>query len=490
MPHFFIILFKINLILVLFAATYHLVLRRLTFYTLNRIFLLTGILFSTVYPFINLTEFFNGFKSAPAFLPQLNQRVSQFAQQDSISVSWQVLTLIFYAGVLFMASRLVIQFISLHQVHKNSEPGWVEHFRVRILNDKLSPFSFWQTIYINPLLHKKEDLKNIIEHEHIHVKEWHTLDIVLAEISLVFYWFNPGVWLMKKAVKENIEFITDAKILKRGIDKKAYQYSLLGVGALQPSVAIVNHFNLSDLKKRIKMMNAKRSSKLNLTRYAFALPVLLIATLAFTIDKKDLQKHLTSNVEIIDALPDNKAKKVLSVPNQNRKAGKLTAIRNQFILNKNATFTIRNSVQQTDSSHHVLNIVLKDREAKIPSDVKRDREIFISSFIFNDSIAANAQKPNDRNIKIIMKTGKGINYSYSDGNNLVSDANVAGAGRQPEDSLSTPNKARHLFFIQSATYSVDGNKVSTADLSKLAVEQIKNIVVKQNGFVDIKTKQK
>ena len=489
MPHFFIILFKINLILVLFAAAYHLVLRRLTFYTLNRVFLLLGILFSTIYPFINLTEFFNSFKSAPRFLPQLNQHVSQFAQQDSISFTWQVLTSVFYAGVFLMASRLIIQFISLYGVHKNSKPGWIEHIKVRILNDEVSPFSFWQNIYINPLLHKKDDLKNIIEHERIHVEEWHTLDIIIAEISLVFYWFNPGVWLMKKAVKENIEFITDAKILKRGIDKKAYQYSLLDVGNLRPSVAIVNHFNLSDLKKRIQMMNVKRSSKVNLTRYIFVLPVLLIVTLAFTIDKKDVQKRLKPITEIISSLPDNKTKKVLPEPNRNRNAGKSTTIHNKVNLNKNTTVKVENSVTQADSSHRVLNIVLKDKEAKIPLDVKRNRALFISSFTFDDT-TSNAQKPKIRNIKIIMKTDKDINYSFSDEKDMGNGVNVNSAGKKPEDSLSTKNKTKNFFFTQSASYTVDGNKVSAADLSKLATKQIENIVVKPNGVLDIKTKQK
>ena len=489
MPDFFIILFKINLILVLFAVAYHLVLRRLTFYTLNRVFLLLGILFSTIYPFINLTEFFNSFKSAPTFLPQLNQHVSQFAQQDSISFTWQVLTSVFYAGVFLMALRLIIQFISLHRVHKNSKPGWIEHIKVRILNDEVSPFSFWQNIYINPLLHKKEDLKNIIEHESIHVEEWHTLDIILAEISLVFYWFNPGVWIMKKAVKENIEFITDAKILKRGIDKKAYQYSLLDVGTLRPSVGIVNHFNLSDLKKRIQMMNAKRSSKVNLTRYVFVLPVLLIVTLAYTIDKKNVQKRLKPITEIISTIPYNKTKKVLLEPSQNKTISKSTVLRNRVDLDKKARVTVGNNVQQIDSLPHVLNIFLKDKEAKIPLDVKGDRKIFISSFTFDDT-TSNAQKPKIRNIKIIMKTDKDINYSFSDENNMGSAVNVNSVGKIPEDSSSTPNKVKHFFFTQSASYSVDGNKVSAADLSKLATEQIKNIVVKPNGVLDIKTRQK
>jgi len=292
MPHFFIVLFKINLVLILFAAAYYLVLRKLTFYVLNRVFLLFGILFSTIYPFINLTDFFAGNESLPAFVPGLNQNVKSLIQFNAVSFLWQILTFLFYAGVVFMASRLVIQFVSLRRVHKNSHPGIIDNNTVRILKDEVSPFSFWQTIYINPTLHKKADLNRIIEHEKVHVEEWHTIDIILSELSLVFYWFNPGVWLMKKAVRENIEFITDAKILKKGIDKKAYQYSLLGVGTLQSSVTIINNFNLSDLRKRILMMNVKRSSKMNLTRYIFLLPVLLFITLAFTIDKKEVKEKI------------------------------------------------------------------------------------------------------------------------------------------------------------------------------------------------------
>jgi len=289
MPHFFIILLKINLVLILFAAAYYLILRRLTFYVINRVFLAFGILFGTIYPFIDLTDFFH--KQSPQvaeFVPQ----VKQLVPSSFIGEYWQWIAALFYAGVVVMAFRLIVQFVSLYRMHKKSAPGSVANFEVRILDEPVSPFSFWQTVYINPSLHQERELQTILEHEQIHVKEWHSLDIILAELSVVFYWFNPGVWLMKKAVKENLEFITDEKILKKGVDKKAYQYSLLDVGNLMPAVEIVNNFNLSDLKKRIKMMNAKRSSKFTLSRYMLVLPVLLATTLAFTVSKKDVKKHL------------------------------------------------------------------------------------------------------------------------------------------------------------------------------------------------------
>ncbi|MES2419630.1 MAG: M56 family metallopeptidase [Bacteroidota bacterium] len=293
MPDFFITLLKINIVLILFAAAYYLILRRLTFYVINRLFLVFGILFSTLYPFIDLTDFFNRQNDrVVAFMPKLNQKATALVPSDFIANNWQWISIFFYVGVVMMAIRLAIQFVSLYRMHKKSRPGSVANYKVRILKEEVSPFSFWQTVYINPTLHKEIELDTILAHENIHVKEWHSLDIILAELSVVFYWFNPGVWLMKRAVKENLEFITDEKILKKGIDKKAYQYSLLDVGSLTASVAIVNNFNLSDLKKRIKMMNVKRSSKLTLSRYLLVLPILLVTTLAFTVSKKEIKKQI------------------------------------------------------------------------------------------------------------------------------------------------------------------------------------------------------
>ncbi len=305
MPHLFIILLKINLVLLLFAATYYLVLRRLTFYVLNRCFLVLGIVFSTAYPFIDLTEFFHKQEISNAvvtYLPELNQKASALVPTGFFINNWPILSGLFYLGVLIMTIRLAIQFISLYKIHRKSNPNTVANYKVRTLEESVSPFSFWQTIYVNPSLHNEKELDTILAHETVHVKQWHSIDIILAELSVVFYWFNPGVWLMKKAVKENLEFITDQKILKKGMDRKTYQYSLLGVGQLNTSVAIVNNFNLSDLKKRIQMMNVKRSSRLTLSRYAFALPVLLLTTLAFTVSKKEVKAHLPTLAKIIPQL--------------------------------------------------------------------------------------------------------------------------------------------------------------------------------------------
>ena len=310
MPSLFVYLIKINAVLLVFAITYYLVLRRLTFYKMNRFFLLIGIVFSSTYPFINLTDLFFRQKN-------ISHQLVQFIPSSNLAIKsgnyflWNVLSLIFFAGIVFMSIRFIIQLISLYLIHKKSYAGTLKHYPVRILNENLNPFSFWKTIYINPRLHVEGEINTIIEHEKIHIDQWHTIDIILAELSVIFYWFNPGVWLIKKAVKENLEFITDAEILKKGIERKLYQYNLLKVETKNSSLALVNSFNISGLKKRIQMMNAKPSSSFKLITYFFLLPVLILFSLAFTVSKKQISEKIkvaAPGNSVVDSVLGNQLK--------------------------------------------------------------------------------------------------------------------------------------------------------------------------------------
>mgnify|MGYP001546317765 CR=1 FL=1 len=138
---------------------------------------------------------------------------------------------------------------------------------MQLLKQPVNPFSFFRNIYINPSLHQPEELPAILRHERVHVRQWHSADVVLGELNNIFYWFNPGAWLMKTAIRENLEFITDRYLLQQGVDKTAYQYNLIKVSGIPYATAIANNFNFSHLKNRIIMMNSKRSSGYQLVRY-------------------------------------------------------------------------------------------------------------------------------------------------------------------------------------------------------------------------------
>jgi hypothetical protein len=492
MPALLLILFKINLVLLLFAAAYHLILRRLTFYTINRVFLVLGIVFSTIYPFINLTDFFNRQEqvnpNVTALVPKID--MNALMQNNAIIDYWNVIVILFYVGVVCMALRLIALFVSLYRVHQTSKPGSVRNLSVRILDGHVSPFSFWQTVYVNPEIHSTHELDTILEHEQIHVKEWHTLDIILAEISVVFYWFNPGVWLMKKAIKENIEFITDARIVKKGIDKKAYQYSLLGVGSLQPSVALVNNFNLSDLKKRIKMMNAKRSSPKKLVIYALILPVLLITTLAFTISKKEIKEHLMplravfSNTVIVAA--PIKAKTINKLPAKKSNAKKRKAIKLNVHFysdsSENLTLILRTLGVNRDSLHirtidlpPLFKEMSGDVNAAVTSTMFRITKAVKGGVLTNaDTVAAKVRVMRIENIKFGYRTPASDASSQAD--DKLKEVVIRGYGRvaMPLDSIKNRDKV---------DYFLNGKKIDTEELKKvLNPEDIKNIAVKNNSL--------
>ncbi|MDP9077563.1 MAG: M56 family metallopeptidase [Bacteroidota bacterium] len=400
MPDLFIFLLKVNAALLLFCAGYYLVLRHLTFYTLNRIYLLTAILFATVYPKINLSAFVERHKqiAKPVEGIMLRWQAPAKALINQRPDYWLWVEVVFWAGVILLAARLMVQLYSLFKLYRNSTAAQIYNHNVRIMNTDSGPFSFWKSIYINPANHEPSDLRSILQHEQIHVSEWHTLDVLLAELSTIFYWFNPGVWLMKKAVKENIEFITDRKVLRNGADTKQYQYSLVNVSLSAAPQGIVNHFNISTIKKRIIMMNAKRSSKVKLTRYAFLVPAVVAMLLVFSISKAALVKKSIRNIKtsslsllITKSINPVMIIKAKIIPNAGVIAKKNRIQQN---LTVKVTDTIRkgkfflSSNNGLDSSNIVINGVKSsktDLDNLNPNDI--DAINMVSTGIANDIVA-------------------------------------------------------------------------------------------------------
>ncbi|MEN0052752.1 MAG: M56 family metallopeptidase [Mucilaginibacter sp.] len=348
MPVLFVFLLKVNIALLLFCAGYYLVLRHLTFYTLNRVYLLAAILFASVYPEINLLPFLQNHEALAKPMEQVVINWQLPAQGLTNSPDyWHWAEIIFWLGAYVLAIRLAIQLFSLYQLYKSSKPAVINDHQVRVTDKDTAPFSFWQSIFVNPAKHEPVDLKAILLHEQVHVNQWHTADILLAELSTIFYWFNPGIWLIKRAIKENVEFITDRKILSKGIDSKTYQYSLLSVSLNHTGHSIVNHFNLSTIKKRIIMMNAKRSSRINLTRYAFMVPVLIALLLVFSISKADFAKPI--RVKLIYSAPA--LAKIMHVNNDESIAAKPVIAKTKMATSKVTTLK---AIQKVDTVKKVV----------------------------------------------------------------------------------------------------------------------------------------
>src|SRR5690606_2253440 len=255
MPESILYLLKANLAIILFYLGYRLLLRRLTFYTLNRFYLLFALLFSITYPLFDFARWLNPpVQELPGEVAYIIADWEQVPAE--VFGGWPFLVGLITLGALWFAARLVIRLLSLRRIHLQSHAATWHWFSYRRVFAPIRPFSFWRNIYVNVESHPDSELVEIFRHEQVHASELHTVDILLAELCSIWCWFNPGMWLLRHAIRENLEFITDRDVLRSGVDKQAYQYSLLGVGRrLEAYPDIANGFNFKNLKRRIMMMN-------------------------------------------------------------------------------------------------------------------------------------------------------------------------------------------------------------------------------------------
>jgi hypothetical protein len=243
------------------------------------------------------------------YIPAVSSRITMsdpelaraIAYEDArLAGQWVIIILVL--GILVMLLRLLLQYISFLRVKRASTLVVASPIKIFQVNDSIIPFSIGNSIFINQNLHREEELKEIIRHEFIHVKQKHSVDIFLSELLCVVNWYNPFAWMIRRAIKVNLEFIADNKVLEAGLDKKQYQYLLLKVIGVPP-FHITTQFNFSSLKKRIAMMNKKQSAKSHLLKLLLLLPVLVIVLLAFRSAGRNFQFNFHDGGNYQDTIP-------------------------------------------------------------------------------------------------------------------------------------------------------------------------------------------
>ncbi len=291
MPYLLQYLIKFSISLSVLYLFYIIVLRPLTFYQWNRFYLLCYSMLSFCIPFINIDPWLNKPALQGTAIIKIIPSITSYSNGNNVSdqehgfvsmLNWsQWILLGLGLGCLMMLTRTILQLASLRRIRKTAQlinkEGSVHFYETTA---PVSPFSFGNSIYFNSSLHPQQELESIIRHEYVHVKQKHSVDLMLAETLCIFNWYNPFAWLIRFSIRQNLEFIADSKVLANGLDKKEYQYLLLKVLGL-PQYRIANHFNISNLKKRIIMMNKLKTARLQLARFLFVLPLLALLLLAF-----------------------------------------------------------------------------------------------------------------------------------------------------------------------------------------------------------------
>ncbi|MEQ1798467.1 MAG: M56 family metallopeptidase [Lacibacter sp.] len=307
MPFIIDYLLKVSIALAVVFLFYQLVLRRLTFYNWNRWYLVGYSLLCFFIPFMNITDFLFRHElqqnNLIQIIPSL-QQIQLIEQQEAFWNAGTIMLAVFTSGVLIMGIRVLLQLVSLNRIKTKATLLNSGEVKLYHINESIVPFSFHDAIYINKEQHTEAELKEIIRHEFVHVKQKHSIDILLAELLCIILWFNPVAWLLRKAIRQNLEFIADHKVLEEGLDKKQYQYLLLKVVG-NSQYSITPKFNFSSLKNRIAMMNKMKSARVQIIRFLFVLPLIAVLLLAFREVKlqERKQEFLQPTAILTDTVP-------------------------------------------------------------------------------------------------------------------------------------------------------------------------------------------
>ena len=273
-----IYLIKINVALVLLYGFYRLTVSRDTFFGLRRLALWLIYAVALMVPALNLEYWV---RDTPTMVSMANVYADTFypvvvVKAQASGITWMDMLLgIYWVGVAVLSLRLVWQLFSIIRLVVISRKQEVEGITVHLLKGNGSPFSFFRWVFMYPSTLEGKQLHEVMVHECTHVSGLHSLDTLFSELFSIACWFNPFAWLMKQEVRMNLEYLADESVLSDGNARKSYQYHLLGLAYRQPneSTKIANNFNLLPLKKRIKMMNKRRTSEIGKAKYLLFAPL-------------------------------------------------------------------------------------------------------------------------------------------------------------------------------------------------------------------------
>ena len=208
--------------------------------------------------------------------------VEETKQSFDVEMLIQGVMYLYWFGVIIFAFNFLMQAVILLYRARSSSAIQDGKFRIIEINGDKAPCSFVNNIFINPEKYEWETYNQILLHEKIHIEQKHTVDLLLAELVLIFQWFNPFAWQWRKALETNLEFLTDDKMLQQNtVEKQSYQFSLLKVAAPQFPLSLTTNYNQSLIKKRIIMMNSKKSNVHTTWKYFFLVPLLILFACLF-----------------------------------------------------------------------------------------------------------------------------------------------------------------------------------------------------------------
>lgn len=296
-----LILLKSSACLAVFMLFYKLCLEKTSVHVFKRFYLIAVIVISISIPFIVFTEYvkteptnliiasdFDN-KAAPNFTE------GKFFLDYAPYIFWSIYVL----GVILFSVRFFKNLYQIFQKIKTNPKYKKQNYINVLLHDLIQPHAFFNYIFLNKSKYEHNLIpREVLLHEQVHAKQKHALDILFIELLQIAFWFNPLLYLIKKDIKLNHEFLADQAVINKGTNTKHYQQLLLAFSSNTSHNQLANAINYSLIKKRFTVMKTKTSKTIIWFRSLIILPLLAILIYSFS-SKHYVEYDNYSNEKII-----------------------------------------------------------------------------------------------------------------------------------------------------------------------------------------------
>ena len=443
MGTFLVYILKSSLCLALFYLFYRLLLSKETFHRFNRIALLGVMLISCLLPLVRVTVDRATVVNTSVMLVEEDMLMypweMQTVVQEEAAFPWREwLVAVYLLGIFFFLLRNLWSLVRMLYLIRHSRCRQMENGICLVIHQAgFAPFSWMKYIVISQT-DLDENGTDILIHEEAHIRNRHSLDLLLVELCVWLQWFNPAAWLLKQELQNVHEYEADEAVLRQGIDAKRYQMLLIkkAVGARLYSIA--NSFNHSSLKKRITMMIRKKSNPWARAKYLYVLPLAAVTVAAFARPEISEPLDEISSVKVNDlsAITGNNSPENLSVASNS--AADVTL--KMKVTDQSGSPIVGASVLIVNSTSGTLT----DLEGNFTLKVGDDQRISVS-YIGMKSVELSVKECLEKQIKEVRLTSDADSGPQL---TVVSQSSESASQKAPQhNTTSEPQNTEEVFMV-------------------------------------------
>ena len=367
---------KSSLSLLLLFGLYWFLLRREKLFIFIRYFLIFSILLSLVLPFISIPVNIQTNEAQKKIITLLNGNLpasnyeqnpitdiskQQYTEADSIAealpakISFsQILLIVYILGLILSLFRFTKNIFNIYHQIQFSESINFSGRKLVLIDNQTNPYCFFNTIFVckHDYLNNKI-AKEFLTHELEHIRQSHSIDIILLELIRIVYWFNPILYLYSRAIRVNHEYLADSGVLRDTLDIEIYADKLLSLISKRETIPLTSGLNHSLMKRRLLMITKPKSKSIIYgLRILLTLCMILVFFLFLSFKPSNIQPiiSLTNHKDAIDTLliNDDSLKTNMSILNLTPQSSN--------VIDKKITYTSSGYIKQ-DTINQIIVLV-------------------------------------------------------------------------------------------------------------------------------------